>query len=191
LKPSSFIDLFFSIQKLKTVMSETFDFITIAQWAGIATIGFAVLAVLGFILQWGVRFRLVGVTGFMLVLTAGIFALSLGLYSVPVVPGAVRYSTVYDTGANQVVIAVPPQITETELEATLRQAANNLFSYGRLGGRDEEMTIRARTVLHPEPGVAQPLYIGQVQRSLSHREDDQMSIEIYRDKLAQLPKSPA
>jgi hypothetical protein len=186
-----FFIVFLFNPKLKPAMSETLNLITIAQWAGIATIGFAVLAVLGFILQWGVRFRLVGVTGFMLVLTAGIFALSLGLYSVPVVPGAVHYSTVYDTGANQVVIAVPPKITESELEATLQQAANNLFSYGRLGGKDEQMIVRARTVLHPEPGVAQPLYLGQVQRSLSRREDDQMSIEIYRDKLAQLPKSPA
>lgn len=172
-------------------MLETSELITAVKWSGIATIGFAALTLLGFLLQWGFRFRLVGVTGFMLVLTAGFFGLSLGFYSVPVVPGSVRYSTVYDTGSSQVVIAVPPQITETQLEATLQQAANNLFSYGRLGGANEQMTVRARAVLHPESGLSKVLYLGEVQRSLSRREDTEMSIKIYHENLAQLPKPAA
>jgi len=82
---------------------------------------------------------------------------------------------------------VPPQISESELEATLRQAASNLYSFGRLGGDDDQLTIRARTIIHPER-VSQPLYLG-IRRSLSNRNDDQMASEIYQEKLAQLPKS--
>jgi len=48
------------------------------------------------------------------------------------------------------------------------------------------LTIRARTVLHPQPGVSQPVVVGQVKRSLAARNDEQMQIEIYRDRLAQL-----
>lgn len=158
------------------------------QWSGYLTLFFAALALLGWLLKWGLRFRLVGATGFMLVLTAGLFALNLGLYNRPTIPGAVRFSRVFDMGSTELVIAVPPNINETELEATLQQAAADLYSSGRLSQGTDHMTIRARTVLHPEPGISQPVYLGQVKRSLLSRNDDQMAIELYRDKLAQLPQ---
>ncbi len=166
------------------------DFLQFTQWSGIATIVFAVLALLAFILKWGVRFRLVGTTGFMLVLTAGLFALSLAPLTRTVIPGALRYSLVYDNGSTNAVITTTVKVTPSELEATLQQAASDLFSYGRLASRDEDkLTIRARTVIHPEEGLSEPLYLGQVKRSLASREDSQMKIEIYQesfDKLAKL-----
>ncbi|MBW4613665.1 MAG: Ycf51 family protein [Desmonostoc vinosum HA7617-LM4] len=173
-------------------MLTTADFIQYTQWSGIATLVLAALAVLGFILKWGIRFRLVGTTGFMVVLTSGLFALSLVPLSRTVVPGAVKFTRVYDNGSTQTVIAIAPTITPTQLEATLRQAAINLYSPGRLGMRgDNQLTIRARAITHPEPGISIPVYLGQVKRSLIAREDAQMSIEIYPDKFAQLPKPTA
>lgn len=168
-------------------MLTTADFLTYTQWAGIATLAFAALAILSFVVKWGIRFRLVGVTGFMVVLTCGLFALSLVPFTRTVVPGAVRFSTVYDSGATQVVIAVPPTITATELDATLRQAANDLFSPGRLGRGEDKLTIRARTVLHPQSGISEPLFLGQIRRSLYDRDDDQMVIELMPKNLAKLP----
>jgi hypothetical protein len=173
-------------------MLTTAEFLQYSLWMGIATLAFAALTVLGLILKWGIRFRLVGVTGFSLVLTAGLFALSLAPLSRTVIPGAARFTLVYDTGASQTVIVVSPKITEPQLEATLRQAASDLYSYGRLGAAtDNNLTIRARTVIHPEPGVSQPLFLGQIKRSLVSREDNQMAIEIYKDKLALLPQPTA
>jgi hypothetical protein len=169
-------------------MFDTATLIQGAQWSGIATIAIAVLAILAFFFKWSIRFRLVGITGFMAVLTGGIFALSLGLYTRPSIPDAVRYSLVFDTGAAQVVIVVPPQINETQLTATLKQASADLFSPGRLSQGTDQMLIRARTILHPKPGVSQPLYLGEVQRSLAIREDEHATIKLYRDALAQLPK---
>lgn len=169
----------------------TADFLNYSQWAAITTVVFGALATLGFIFKWGIRFRLVGATGFMGVLTGGLFTLSLTPLTHTLIPGAVRYSLVYDTGGPQTVIAVPPQITESELDATLRQAANDLFSYGRLGGNQNQLTIRARTIIHPEPGVSQPLVLGQAKRSLASREDSQMVIEVYQESLALLPKPSA
>ncbi|NMG20857.1 Ycf51 family protein [Brasilonema bromeliae] len=166
------------------------EFLKYTQWSGIATLVFAVLAIAGFVFKWGIRFRLVGSTGFMVVLTGGLFALSLAPLSRTVIPGAVRYSRVYDNGGTQVVITTSPQITPSELEATLRQAASDLYSYGRFGTQAEnQLTIRARTIIHPEPEISVPLYLGQVKRSLSSREDSQMTIEIYQDKFAQLPQT--
>jgi hypothetical protein len=168
-------------------MPTTADFLNYTQWVGIATLVFGAIAGLSFLLGWGIRFQMVGVTGFTAVLTFGLFALALVPFSHPAVPGAVHFSRIYDSGAAQVVIAVPPQLTESQLTATLQQAAGDLFSPGRLSRGENQLTIRARTVLHPEPGVSQPLMLGQIKRSLSAREDDQMEIEIYRDHLAQLP----
>jgi len=170
-------------------MPTTADFLTFTQWAGILTLACGALTLLGFMFKWGLRFRMVGATGFLVVLTGGLFALSLVPLSRTVIPGAVPYSLVYDNGGNQTVIAVAPQITESELEATLRQAASNLYSYGRLGGVDNQLTIRARTILHPKANVSLPLFLGQVKRSLSVRDDEQMVIDIYPENFAQLPKS--
>jgi len=173
-------------------MPSTANFLQYTQWSGIATIVFAVLTILAFIVQWGFRFRLVGATGFMLVLTGGLFSLSLVPLSRTVIPGAVKYTLVYNNGSNQTVIAIAPEITPTELEATLRQAASNLYSYGRLGsGGNKELTVRARTIIHPEIGLSVPLYLGQVNRTLVSREDPEMLVEVYLDKFASLPKASA
>lgn len=172
-------------------MFETAQLVEKTQWLGIATISFAVLTIVGFLFKWGIRFRLVGITGFTAVLTGGVFALSLGLYTRPNIPGNVHYSRVFDAGAAQVVIAVPPTITESQLEATLKQAAIDIFSFGRLGQGSNQMTIRARTVLHPQEGISQPLYLGEIQRSLAMREDENATIKLYRENLAQLPQPSA
>ncbi|NEQ69104.1 MAG: DUF2518 family protein [Symploca sp. SIO2D2] len=168
-------------------MPTTADFLTFSQWSGILTLACGALTILGFVLQWGLRFRMVGATGFLAVLTCGLFTLSLVPLTRTVIPGAVPYSLVYDNGGSKTVIAVPPQITESELEATLRQAASNLYSFGRLGGVDNQLTIRARTIIHPENNVSLPLFLGQVKRSLSARDDQQMVIDIYPESFGQLP----
>ncbi|NCJ08445.1 hypothetical protein GS597_18425 [Synechococcales cyanobacterium C] len=163
------------------------DFLTYTQWSGLSVLVFAGLAALAFWQGWGIRFRLVGVTGFMGVLTVGLFALSLVPLTRTVVPGAQRYTLVYDVGANQVVIAVAPTLSRSGLEATMLQAAGDLFSPGRMGGATNQLTIRARTILHPEPGMSEPLYLGTVQRSLRVREDPNLQLTLDEASLAQLP----
>jgi hypothetical protein len=165
------------------------DLLNYSQWMGILTLIAAVFTVLGFVLKWVFRFRLVGVTGFMGVLTIGIFALSLGLYTRAEIPGAIPYTLVYDNGGVKTVIAVPPTVNESELEATMRQAGGDLFSFGRGGGITNLMTIRVRTILHPQTGVSLPVYLGEVRRSLSKREDEKMAIDIFPDAIARLKAS--
>ena len=164
---------------------ETTKLLTAAQWAAILTVIFGAITTLAWILQWGIKFRLVGVTAFMGVITAGIFGLGLGLYTRTAVPGAVPYSLVYDNGGTKTVIAVPPEITKSELEATMQQAAGDLFSPGRLG-LENQMMIKVRTIIHPESGVSQPLYLGEVKRSLSKREDKDKDIKIFPEAFSSL-----
>lgn len=172
-------------------MLTTADFLKITQWAGITTLVFTALTALSFLLKWEIKFRLVGATGFLGVVTAGLFALSLVPLTRTVIPGAVKFARVYDNGATQAVIAVSPQITQSELSDTLKQAASNLYSFGRLGQNEGTLTIRARTIIHPQPGMSTPLYLGKVTRSLEKRDDDKMAIEIFSENIAQLPKPSA
>ncbi|MBD2327745.1 Ycf51 family protein [Alkalinema sp. FACHB-956] len=169
-------------------MLSTEQLTQVAQWLGIATIALAGLATLAFALQWSFRFRMVGVASFTGVLTAGVFALSLAWYQRPEVPGAVPFSRVFDNSTDQVVIAVPSTITPEQLEATLQQASFDLYSPGRTSP-DGTMTIRARTILHPQPGLSQPVYLGVVRRSMGVRNDVNQQIEIDRDTLVNLPKN--
>ncbi len=140
-------------------------FLDAAKWMGIATLALALVSAIAFLAKWGIRFRLVGATGFSIVLTAGLFGLSFEPLSPVAVEGALPYTTVFDSGAAQIVIKVPQTITESELEATLQQAAKNLLRASRLGRPGQSPTIRARTIIHKPGGISELLYLGQVQPS--------------------------
>ena len=165
----------------------TIDFFSFAKWSGIATVLCLLVTIAAFVVSWGFRFRLVGVTSFMGVLTAGIFALGLGLFPHTEIPGAVRYALTYDSGANQAVIAVSPDIEKSAIEPTLLQAASDLYSYGRTGtGGNDEFIVKLRTVLHPQPGMSQPLFLGEAKRSLINRQNSEIEINVFEQNIAQL-----
>ncbi|MEO0352627.1 MAG: Ycf51 family protein [Cyanobacteria bacterium P01_A01_bin.15] len=138
-------------------------FLDATKWMGLTTLGLGAVAVLAFLTQWGIRFRLVGITGFCAVLTIGLFGLSFEPFVSTTVEGSVPYTTVFDSGASQLVIAVPADISDFALESTLRQAAINSFNPSQLSGGAQSPKIRARAIIHREPGISDLLYLGQVQ----------------------------
>ncbi len=161
-------------------MFSTEQLVLVSQWLGVATIAFGALTSIAFIVKWGFRFRMVGVTGFTGVLTAGVFALSLALYQRPEIPNAQKFARVFDRASDQVVITVNPTITPEQLEATLKQAAIDLSSSGR-SSPDGTLTVRARVLLHTSEGVTQPLYVGAAVRSLSLKRSDVNEIQVEVD----------
>ncbi len=163
------------------------EFSMYLKWSGILTIALFVFTIIAFIFNWGFRFRFVGITSFMVVLTVGIFGLSLGFFARTTIPDAVRYGLVYDNAANLTVVNVAPTITKNQVEPTLKQVASDLFSPGRIGLGDTKMTVRLRTLIHPKEGITEPLYLGQVRRSLTDRNDDNLAIEIYSQNVKKLP----
>jgi Protein of function (DUF2518) len=165
------------------------DLLTYTQGLGIFTLVCLVLTVVAFIFKWGIRFRLVGVTSFMGVVTGSVFGLSLGLFTHTDISGAVRYSLVFDNAADKVTIVLPSTVTESEVEATLRQAVSDIQPFGRSTGQNAKLVIRARTVLHPEPGLSQLLYLGQATRGTVAGTDEPLEISIFAENLAQLPDS--
>ncbi|SKB15849.1 Ycf51-like protein [Planktothrix sp. PCC 11201] len=164
----------------------TAELLNFSKWIGISTLVLAVITVFSFIFKWGIRFRLVGITAFTGVLTGGVFGLGLGLFHHVQIPGAARYTRVFDDGSRQIVIAVAPNITKTELDATLRQAASDLYSSGRGGQFQAPLLVRARTLVHPDANLSQPLYLGQVKRSVTEQENENLDIQIFQKNLARL-----
>lgn len=134
------------------------------------------------------RFAFFGYTAFTIVLAAGLGALSLAPIVRTSIPGAVPFSTVFDDNSAKAAISVSPGITPEQLEPTLRQAAANLYSYGRYSPTTRTLTIRARAIVHPEPGISLPIYVGQVQRSMALRDDPDMTIDIYSSAFSELRK---
>lgn len=165
------------------------DLFVYAKWLGFATIFSLVVAIISFVAGWSFRFRLVGVTSFMTVLTLGTFALGLSFFPKVEIPGASRYTLVYDNGANQAVVSVAPDIEKSAIEPTLLQAASDLYSYGRTGtGGNNQFTVKLRTVLHPKTGVSQPLFLGKAKRSLVASGDKDIQIDVFKQSLKKLPK---
>ena len=161
------------------------QFLQATGWAAIITLALGALTAIAFLFKWGLRFRMVGATGLMGVLTVGLFGLSFQPFIRTAVPGAIPYETVFDSGSSQIVIAVPNSITATELEATLQQAASNLFKPSRLGGSGRQTpTIRARAIVH-KPGVSELVYVGQVTSDAPKvPESDLLAVDIFPDRLA-------
>ncbi len=166
------------------------DLLIISKWLAITTVVLGAATTISFIAGWSWRFRLVGVTSFMGVLAGSFFGLGVSLYPRIAVEGAERFSVVYDGGGSQIVVAVPAKaISEETVEATLKQAAYDSFSPGRFGETaTEKMNIRLRTVIHQDGGASELLLLGQVKRSMSVREDENMEFEVYPENLAQLPE---
>jgi Protein of function (DUF2518). len=64
-------------------------------WSGLA---FALMTLVAFGARWGVRFRLVGVTSFTLLLAVSCWAFSVSYQPPVIVEGAVRAPVVFDNG---------------------------------------------------------------------------------------------
>ena len=160
-----------------------------AKWLGFATLFSLLVAIVSFVAGWSFRFRLVGVTSFMTVLTLGTFALGLSFSPKVEIPGAARYTLIYDNGANQAVVAVAPDIEKSAIEPTLLQAASDLYSYGRTGiNGNDRFTIKLRTVLHPQAGVSEPLFLGEAKRSLKNSGNKDIQINVFGQNIKKLPR---
>jgi Protein of function (DUF2518) len=111
------------------------------------------------------RFQAIGTTGFLGVLAAGLFALSLFPIFRPAVPGAQKFDILYDQGSDRIVVRVERTIKPEQLEATLKQVASRSFSTGRIQGQGSTLgpTIEGRTLVRPAPGISQIIQLGTLQ----------------------------
>ena len=130
-------------------------------WLGWSGLGLALLTVVAFLANWGLRFRLVGVSSFTLLLAVSCWAFGVSYTPPVVVEGAIRATVVFDNGTDLVVAQAPADLEAATVSATLEQLAGNLRSAGRGSGT---VTVRLRAFETPNEGISRPVILGETVR---------------------------
>ena len=91
--------------------------LTAAPWLAWSGLGLGVLTIVAFLAGWGLRFRLVGVSSFTLLLAVSSWAFAVSYTPPVVVDGAIRAPIVFDNGNDLVVAQVKPNLDPDTVEA--------------------------------------------------------------------------
>ena len=143
--------------------------LTAGRWLGVASGALLLLTLTAFLSGWGTRFRLVGVTSFTVLLCFSCLAFAISYTPRVKVPGALRAPVVYDNGADLVVAAAPPHITQQEIESTVEELARNLRGSGRSSGAGQ-VRVRLRNLEKVKPGLQRPRVLAEARRDFSSDE---------------------
>jgi len=130
------------------------------QWLGAAGAGLLVLTVVGFAARWGIRFRLVGVTSFTLLLAISCLAFAVSYVPRVSVAGARSVPVVYDNGTDLVVAAAPPDLPADAIGPTLEEVTRNVHGSGRTS-EDGLVHVRLRRLEPAGDGTARPVVLGE------------------------------
>ena len=87
-------------------------------WLAWGGLGLGLLTVVAFLAGWGLRFRLVGVSSFTLLLAASCWAFAVSYTPPVVVEGAIRVPVVFDNGNDLVVAQAPADLDSATVAAT-------------------------------------------------------------------------
>ena len=135
-------------------------------WLGVASGLLAALTVAAFIVGWGFRFRLVGVTSFTALLAISCWAFSVSYVPRISVPGAVQVPIVYDNGGDLVVAAAPAGLAPEAVAPTVEQVARNLRASGRVSPTGV-VRVRLRGLDNDVEGRSTPKVLAEAQRDLA------------------------
>jgi hypothetical protein len=135
------------------------------EWLGAASGVLALVTITAFLLRWGVRFRLVGITSFTALLALSCLAFAVSYRPRVTVEGAVSVPVVFDNGAELVVAAAPADLAAAAATPSAEQVARNLRGNGRQSD-DASVRVRLRRVDTVAPGLSQPVILAEVRRDL-------------------------
>lgn len=136
------------------------------QWLGVAGGALVLLTVVSFVARWGIRFRLVGVTSFTLLLAFSCLAFAISYSPRVVVSGAVTVPIVFDNGTDLVVAAAPETLEAAAIGPTVEQVASNLRGNARNNGSGE-VRVRLRRIEPVGPGLSRPVVLAEAVRNLA------------------------
>lgn len=140
--------------------------LTAGEWLGIAGAALLLVTLLAFLLRWGVRFRLVGVTSFTVLLSLSCLAFAVSYAPRAVVDGAVSVPVVFDNGGDLVIAAAPADLPAAAYAPTVEQVALNLRGSGRKSDHGL-VHVRLRRVEPQAAGVDRPVILAEASRDLA------------------------
>jgi hypothetical protein len=136
------------------------------QWLAAAGGALVVVTVVAFLAGWGVRFRLVGVSSFTLLLAISCLAFAVSYVPRVSIPGARSVPVVYDNGSDLVIAAAPDDLSAEAIRPTLEEVARNVRGNGRTTS-DGTIYVRLRRVEPATAGVGRPVVLGEAQVELA------------------------
>jgi energy-coupling factor transporter transmembrane protein EcfT len=139
------------------------------RWLGLASAGLLLTTVVAFVARWGVRFRLVGITSFTVLLCLSCLAFAVSYTPRVVVPGAVSVPVVYDNGGDLVVAAAPAGLPEPAWRPTVEQVARNLRGSGRTSA-DGRVHVRLRRLESEQAGRSRPVVLAEAELAMASGE---------------------
>lgn len=135
-----------------------------APWLGWSGLALVVLTLVAFLASWGLRFRLVGVSSFTLLLAVSCWAFGVSYTPPVVIEGAVRAPIVFDNGNDLVVAQASVDLDDAAVGATLEQLAGNLRGSGRASS---SVVVRLRGIRQASDGLGRPVILGEITRDFS------------------------
>ncbi len=137
--------------------------LTAGEWLGVASAVLLLLTVVAFVVRWGIRFRLVGITSFTVLLSLSCLAFAVSYAPRQQVEGAISVPVVFDNGSDLVVAAAPAQMDPEAYSPSVQQVALNLRGSGRGTQRVE---VRLRRVEPKGEGSDVPVVLATAIRNL-------------------------
>ena len=137
--------------------------LTAGEWLGVASAVLLLLTVVAFVVRWGIRFRLVGITSFTVLLSLSCLAFAVSYAPRQQVEGAISVPVVFDNGSDLVVAAAPAQMDPEAYSPSVQQVALNLRGSGRGTQRVE---VRLRRVQPKGEGSDVPVVLATAIRNL-------------------------
>jgi hypothetical protein len=138
--------------------------LTAGEWLGVASAVLLVLTLVAFVVRWGIRFRLVGVTSFTVLLSLSCLAFAVSYAPRQLVDGAVSVPVVFDNGSDLVVAAAPADLDPAAFAPSVQQVALNLRGSGR---GTQLVEVRLRRVDPTAPGTDTPVVLATAIRNLA------------------------
>ena len=137
--------------------------LTAGEWLGVASAVLLLLTVVAFLVRWGIRFRLVGITSFTVLLSLSCLAFAVSYTPRQLVEGAISVPVVFDNGSDLVIAAAPAQMAREAYGPSVQQVALNLRGSGRGTQRVE---VRLRRVEPKGDGSDVPVVLATAIRNL-------------------------
>jgi hypothetical protein len=135
------------------------------EWLGAASGVLALLTIAGYLLRWGIRYRLVGVTSFTALLAISCLAFAVSYRPRVAIEGAVSVPVVFDNGSDLVVAAAPDALAPAAYAPSIEQVARNLRGGGRTTD-DGVVRVRLRRVENGSDGISRPVVLAEARRNL-------------------------
>lgn len=138
--------------------------LTAGEWLGVTSAALLLLTLVAFVVRWGIRFRLVGVTSFTVLLSLSCLAFAVSYTPRQLVDGAVSVPVVFDNGTDLVVAAATADLDPAAFGPSVQQVALNLRGSGR---GTQLVEVRLRRVDSSTPGTDTPVVLATAIRNLA------------------------